>query len=76
MDYQEVNEYHRRKINEITNNNIEMEWNDPDLLEILIGKLPKLVSYDSRKEGYKDFLNLKKIIPPSAWNCIPEPSCF
>lgn len=61
MDYQKVNEYHKRKINEITNNNIEMEWNNPELLEILIGKLPKLVSYDFRKDGYKEFLNLKKI---------------
>lgn len=67
MDYQKVNSHHRRKINEITNNNIEMEWNDPDLLEMLIGKLPKLASYDSRKDGYKEFLNLKKIY--DSYNC-------
>lgn len=61
MDYKKVNKYHREKINEITNNNIEMEWNDPNLIEMLIGKLPKLVSYDSMKDGYEEFLNLKKI---------------
>ena len=61
MDYQKVNEYHKTKINEVTNNNIEMEWNDPYLLEILMGKLPKLAAYDNRKDGYEEFLNLKKI---------------
>lgn len=46
MDYILVNKEQRRKINKITNNNIRLEWNNPSLLNTLMGELSEIKSYN------------------------------
>ena len=41
MDYKALNENQRKRMLQISKNDFSMEWENPDFLDALIGKLPR-----------------------------------
>lgn len=40
MDYRSLNEIQRKRMVQISNNDFQMEWENPDFFDTLMGKLP------------------------------------
>lgn len=61
MNYIKLNEKNRKQFNGITKSKQIIEWEDPDLLDILLGKLPKVKLYSQKNEFSSEIKELKKL---------------
>lgn len=52
MDYKALNENQRKRMLQISKNDFSMEWENPDFLDALIGKLPP-IHHDRNEENIK-----------------------
>lgn len=52
MDYKSLNENQRKRMLQISKNDFSMEWENPDFLDALIGKLPP-IHHDRNEENIK-----------------------
>lgn len=48
MKYKQLNLRNRKKMNVICKSKIKMQWEDSDLLDILLGSLPKMRRQERR----------------------------
>lgn len=62
MDYKSLNNMQRDKINQISKPDYFMEWEDPDIMEYLMGELPEIRMYKYDNEIKKEITSLKKVL--------------
>ncbi len=62
MNYKELNKIQRTKMNNICNNDYEMEWEEPNFMNIIMGNLPKIRRYSDDGDISKELYLLKRIL--------------
>lgn len=62
MEYKQLNLSNRKKMNGICKSDIEMQWEDTELLNILLGNLPKLRRTRDGEKIEKQIWHLEKIL--------------
>lgn len=62
MNYRELNEYHRNKMNSIRNIHYKMEWKEPEFMGYLLGGFPKLRKPNNDRDLYKKSNELEKTL--------------
>ena len=61
MYYVNLNLENRYRMNGICNNDYQMEWEDSEFMEILLGKLPEVRRYQNETEFSKEIIELKEM---------------
>lgn len=62
MNYRIINANQKRKMNSICNNDYEMQWEDPEFMNIMLGKLPEIQHYSIEKDICDKVSNLSKLL--------------
>lgn len=62
MNYKTLNEQQKRKINSIVSNAVQMEWEDADILNTLLGELPVVKRYQREDKIQKEIYKLINLI--------------
>lgn len=62
MNYRELNEYHRNKMNSIRNIHYKMEWKEPEFMGYLLGGFPKFRKPNNDRDLYKKSNELEKTL--------------
>lgn len=62
MNYRELNEYHRNKMNSITDIHYKMEWKEPEFMAYLLGGFPEFRKPNNDKALYKKINELEKVL--------------
>lgn len=61
MNYRELNNNQRKKMKQIINNDITMNWEEPDFLDTLLGKLPPIRHYQKEDDIQAELVALNKL---------------
>lgn len=61
MNYKSLNENQRQKMNQISDNDFTMEWENPSIFDIFIGKLPSIHHYQKEDGVCAEISTLEKI---------------
>lgn len=62
MNYRELNEYHRNKMNSIRDIHYKMEWKEPEFMGYLLGGFPKFRKPNNDRDLYKKSNELEKTL--------------
>ena len=62
MNYRELNEYHRNKMNSIRDIHYKMEWKEPEFMCYLLGGFPKFRKPNNDRDLYKKSNELEKTL--------------
>ena len=62
MNYSALNNDQRQKMKQIINNEITMDWKDPDFFDTLLGKLPSVRHYQKEDEIQTELVTLNKLL--------------
>lgn len=60
MNYIEINEKQRKRINQICSMNYQFDWEDKNIINILIGELPKIRHYSDETKIKKEIQHLEE----------------
>lgn len=61
MDYRSLNEIQRKRMVQISNNDFEMEWENPDFFDTLVGKIPTIRHYQNEDDIRKELVSLEQL---------------
>lgn len=62
MNYKMLNSDQRQKMKQIINNEINMNWEEPDFFDTLLGKLPTVRHYQEENEIQTELATLSKLL--------------
>lgn len=60
MDYRSLNDIQRKRMVQISNNDFEMEWENPNFFDTLIGKIPVIHHYQNEDDIRKELVSLEQ----------------
>ena len=62
MHYSVLNKNHKNKMKAISNHNIFMKWKNPELMDYIMGGLPKIRRYQNDNEIKSEISSLEKVL--------------
>ena len=60
MNYKVLNDEQRKRMKQIIHNDFEMEWEEPDFFDTLLGKLPSVRHSSNEKDVQAEITTLKR----------------
>ena len=62
MNYKVLNDEQRKRMKQIIHNDFEMEWEEPDFFDTLLGKLPSVRHSSNEKDVQAEITTLKRML--------------
>lgn len=62
MDYSSLNKLQRNRMKQISNSDIKMEWENPEFIDTLMGRLPTVQHYQNDNDVSSEVNSLKKML--------------